>query len=114
MPMVLPALRWGKANPSKPSLVDFILDRRNRFQVIRDGQGIFLGHVFVSVFDDLGHEPLNVVQVWLGAIDEHLHDTSPFPIANSCFFVRLNVRYGLTQGTDILPAPARYSDRFGA
>ena len=83
-------------------LFDLILDRRNRFQIVRDGQRVFLGHAFVSVLDDLGHEPLNIVQVRLDAVDQQLHDIFSFPIPNACFFVRCNVRYRLTQGTDIL------------
>ena len=58
----------GGAAKSVKLLFDLILDRRNRFQVIRDGQSILLGHALIAVLDDFGHESLHVVHVRFGAV----------------------------------------------
>ena len=47
---------------------NLILNRRDRFQIICDGESVFPSHVFETMrrsLDDFGHEALDIIQVGL-------------------------------------------------
>src|SRR5262245_56309332 len=84
---------------------DFILDRGDRFKVVRDRQSILTTHLTIAVGGALYrivHESAHVIQVGLRTGNYQIGDFFALPGADPGLLIGSDVRDALAKGTDVL------------